>query len=66
MYVPSGSPPPFGDKFPQKMEWLMCPPPLNLIADCKPMTPLTLPVEIKSCDQAAMSRDHPRVTILLS
>ena len=26
---PSGSPPPFGDRFFQKIEWLMCPPRLK-------------------------------------
>lgn len=29
---PSGPSPPFGDKFCQKILWLICPPPLNLRA----------------------------------
>ena len=39
--LPVGSPPPLGLRFCQNIEWLMCPPPLNLIAFCTAMTPLT-------------------------
>lgn len=42
--LPCGSPPPLGERLFQKIEWLICPPPLNLIAGCRAMTPPTLPI----------------------
>lgn len=43
LYRPCGSPP-LGDKLFQKIEWLIWPPPLNLIAGAKAITDATSPV----------------------
>ena len=44
--LPVGKLPPWGDRFSQKMEWLMWPPPLNLMAACTAIMPLTSPVYV--------------------
>ena len=36
--IPSGRPPPWGERLFQNIEWLMWPPPLNLIAFCMAIT----------------------------
>lgn len=41
--LPCGSPPPFGERFVQKMVWLMWPPPLNLRAGCSATCVVTSP-----------------------
>lgn len=41
---PCGSSPPFGDRFVQKMEWLMWPPPLNLSGAWRATCVVTSPV----------------------
>ena len=42
-HVPVGRPPPCGERFFQKMEWLMWPPPLNSMAFCTAITPFSSP-----------------------
>lgn len=41
--LPCGSPPPFGERFVQKMVWLMCPPPLNFRAGWRATCVVTSP-----------------------
>lgn len=45
--LPWGSPPPFGERFVQKMVWLMWPPPLNFRAGWRPTCTVTSPKKIK-------------------
>ena len=47
--LPCGSPPPFGDRFVQKMVWLMWPPPLNFRAGCSATWAVTSPVTQHHC-----------------
>ncbi len=46
---PLGSPPPLGHKLFQKMLWLICPPPLNLIADYR---------KVKTLQKIYLKRNH--------
>ena len=55
-YLPDGSPPPCGDKFFQKIEWLRWPPPLNLRAGWRA---ITVPISPASENQRHVF-DKPR------
>lgn len=52
--LPVGTPPPWGDRFVQKIEWLRNPPPLNLRAGCNAIMALTSPT--KKCTRGLVSK----------
>lgn len=59
--LPWGSPPPLGERFVQKMVWLMWPPPLNFRAGCRATCAVTSP-KIKKQTNRQMS-DYVPVTM---